>query len=98
MELAFLDDNGAVLAVAFKNENNIIKEAEVDPVTGKTLVARQSELVAMLNRSDMLAIQNATQIRITGRFSTTDAKRYKMYSDYKIKLKIVSDITYENKL
>ena len=98
LELAFLDDNGVVMALAFKNENNIIKEAEVDPVTGKTLVARQSELVAMLNRSDMLAIQNATQIRITGRFSTTDAKRYKMYSDYKIKLKIVSDITYENKL
>jgi hypothetical protein len=98
LELTFLDDNGVIMATAFKGENNSIEEAETDPITGKTSSARQSELVAKLSRSDMLAIQNATQIRITGCFSTTDAKRYKMYSDYRIKLKIVSDITYENKL
>ena len=98
IELEFLADNGAVLTTVFKNGNNVIREAEVDNVSGKTIKPMSSELLAILSREDMRAMQNATQVRVSAHFYTKDAKRYKMYSDYGISLKIISDVIYENKL
>ena len=98
LELEFLTDDGEVLATVFKNKNNVIKDAEVDNVSGKTVSPMSSELVAILSREDMRAMQNATQVRVIAHFYTKDAKRYKMYSDYGISLKITSDVIYENKL
>jgi hypothetical protein len=98
IELEFLADNGAVLTTVFKNGNNVIREAEVDNVSGKTIKPMSSELLAILSREDMRAMQNATQVRVSAHFYTKDAKRYKMYSDYGISLKIIYDVIYENKL
>jgi hypothetical protein len=98
LEIDFLDANGVVVASVFKNKNNIMSAAELNSTTGKTTGSLESELTATFSRSELAAIKYADTIRVKSKLSTKDAKRYKMFTDYSIEVKIASEIVYENKL
>jgi hypothetical protein len=97
LNLEFLDNNGTVLASAFDDANNIMAAAEVNEATGKTEGSVKSELSISLTREEMTTIQNASNVRVNVVFNTKEAKRYKMFTDYSVDVKVVANITYENK-
>ena len=96
IKLEFLDDEGAVLTTLFNNKTNYLAAAEVDPVSGKVANGVDSELITEVSETQMASLKNASQIRITSKLNTKDAARYKMYSDYTIELKIITDLVYES--
>ena len=98
MELEFLDASGSLISKAFNGANNIMMAAEVDENTGKTALPAESTLEITFTKTEMAALQNATEVRIIAQFDTKDAQRYQMYSDYGINVNISTQITYENKL
>jgi hypothetical protein len=98
VELEFLDSNGDLITRAFNGVNNTMDGAEVNDVTGKTVVPAESELIIELSRDEIFRLQNAKGVRIIAQFDTKDAQRHQMYSDYSIDVKISTEITYENKL
>jgi hypothetical protein len=98
LELEFLDASENSIANLFTEGENIMLAAEVDPTSGKVDTPMESELRATIDAGLMLALRDAKYVRIKTMFNTKDASRYKMYDDYKIDLKLITEITYESKL
>ena len=82
----------------FLDGSDKIESAEVDPLTGKTVGSKESTLKASLTREQVALLKSATSVSMKATFNTEDAKRFNMYPDYSIDLKLISDIVYENKL
>ncbi|MDA8886094.1 hypothetical protein N8368_03185 [Bacteroidia bacterium] len=98
VNLEFLTEDGTVIASGFDSTDNVMSAAEVDEVSGKSVLPSESEINIKLFREEMAQIQNASQVRINVQFDTKDARRYKMFTDYGVSVKIVADIIYENRL
>jgi len=98
MSLTFSDDDGNILFSKTPDENAKMAAAEVDASTGKTVLPAESELIVSLNRTEMELFKMSSGININAFFNTKDAKRFKMFSDYEIDLKLGTNFIYENKL
>ena len=97
IELEFLDGSGNVLTTLFADGNSTVAAAEVDPVTEKTAAAVESSLETTVTRPQMALLKNATDVNVKITLDTKDNTRYKLFSDYGIKVQISTEVVYENK-
>ena len=98
IELEFLDGSGKVLTTLFADGNSTVAAAEVDPITEKTAVAAESSLETTVTRPQMVLLKNATDVNVKITLDTKDNTRYKLFSDYGIKVQLSTEVVYENKL
>lgn len=98
LDLEFITPYGDVITPSFSNNNNLILGAVTDPQTGKSAEASESELTISLTREQVIQLQDANQVGIKIRLNTKDARRYSMFVDYGISVKIIGDVIYENKI
>lgn len=98
IELEFVDGSGNVLTTLFADGNNTLAAAEVDPATEKTAAAVESSLETTVTRPQMVLLKNATDVNVKITLDTKDNTRYKLFSDYGIKVQLSTEVVYENKL
>jgi hypothetical protein len=98
IELEFLDGSGNVLTTLFADGNSTVAAAEVDPITEKTAAAVESSLETTVTRPQMVLLKNATDVNVKVTLDTKDNTRYKLFSDYGIKVQLSTEVVYENKL
>ncbi|MGB0849640.1 MAG: hypothetical protein ACPGTP_00210 [Bacteroidia bacterium] len=98
VNISFLDGEGDEVSKGFIDDSKTMFAAEVDEISGKTVGGMESELVLELNREQMVLLKNTKVMKINVILDTKDARRYKMYSDYSIDVKVIADIIYENKI
>ncbi|MFB1003919.1 MAG: hypothetical protein QMC70_07275, partial [Bacteroidia bacterium] len=96
--LNFVDNLGTILFTKTLNGDNKMAAAEVDAATGKTVAPAESELTIALSRNEMELFKRSDSIDLNVFFNTKEAKRFKMFSDYEIDLKLGTNFIYENKL
>lgn len=96
LSLEFLDENNAVLKTIFNSPDYTIKAGQIDATSAKVTEGTLSDLEFELSRDEMQMLRNANQIRITAVFNTDGAKRYALYNEYKIDLKLIADFVYEH--
>lgn len=96
IQLEFLDANDTVLKTYLGTPDDLIKSGTIDAQTNKVSQSAESELEFLLNSTDVQTLRSAEYIRMTVVFNTPEAKRYKIYDDYKIDLKLIGDFIYEN--
>lgn len=98
LTLNFVDNLGTTLFTKTLNRDNKMAAAEVDDATGKTVAPAESELTIALSRNEMELFKRSDSIDLNVFFDTKEAKRFKMFSDYEIDLKLGTNFIYENKL
>ncbi|MDG2454949.1 MAG: hypothetical protein P8N47_03990 [Bacteroidia bacterium] len=98
LSLDFVDEQGRIVLTKTINGENMMAAAEVDATTGKTVAPAESEVIIALNRNEMDLFKVSDGIDFNVFFNTKEAKRYKMYSDYEIDIKLGTNFTYENQL
>ncbi len=98
LEMEFLDESDNVLTTLFRNTNNTLTAAELDPLIDKVSLPVESELTTTLSSSEILIIQNAAKVNIVARFNTESAQRFNLLADYKVDLKLISEVVYEGNL
>lgn len=98
VNISFLDEDGDVVSQGFGEDSKTMYAAEVDEISGKSAGSMESELVLELNREQMILLKNSKVMKINVVLDTKEARRYKMYSDYTIGVKVIADIIYENKI
>jgi hypothetical protein len=98
LSLDFVDEQGRIVLTKTINGENKMAAAEVDATTGKTVAPAESEVIIALNRNEMDLFKVSDGIDFNVFFNTKEAKRYKMYSDYEIDIKLGTNFTYENQL
>lgn len=98
MTMNFVDASGSILFTKILNGDNKMAAAEVDATTGKTVIPAESQLTIALDRTEMGLFKIADSIEMNVFFDTKEAKRFKMFSDYSIDLKLGTNFIYENKL
>jgi hypothetical protein len=98
IELEFLDGSGNVLTTLFADGNSTAAAAEVDPITEKTAAAVESSLETTVTRPQVVLLKNATDVNVKITLDTKDNTRYKLFSDYGIKVQLSTEVVYENKL
>lgn len=91
----FVDENGNVVT-SVSDQSNVINAAEIDPISGKTIGSSESELSLKLSSEEFSEIRNrAIKAVLKPYFNSTDAKRSTLFSDYKLGLKVIANVTYE---
>ncbi len=98
VELEFLDENENLLLTLFTAGSNLIEAAEEDPLAGKVTEKMESEISTVIDPAKMQILRDAAYVRIKTMFDTEDAARFRIYDDYDIDLKLITEITYESKL
>ena len=98
LKMVFKDEAGEQLFELFRDESYEMVAAEVDPLSGKTKIPVESELFATLSREECSQLPYARSVELMVYLNTEDAKRYSMFSDYSIKVKLITDFIYENSL
>ncbi len=94
--LKFKNTQGITLFSKTIEDNQKMAAAEIDPITGKTLTPAESEIVIALNQNEMNLLRMSESVDVNVIFSTEDAKRFKMFNDYTIYLKLGANFIYEN--
>lgn len=96
LELEFLDEMDSVLFVGLDPAQALVAAAAVDPLSGKTGLAENSEIVMELTAEELILLRSAKKLRIKVIFNTEQANRYALFSDYTMDLKLRSQFVYEN--
>ena len=96
VKLEFLDEQDSILKSYFNSLDDLIKEGIIDASTEKVINAQRSSLEIHLSPSDIILLKSATKVRITAMFNTPGTKRYKIFEDYSINMKLIADFVYEN--
>ena len=96
MVVDFLDDQDRVLLSLFDGEE--VLSADLMPGQDTTAGPKLSRIEANVTAQDMDAIRNCTKVRIRAQFDSPDANRHTIYSNYRIKARLIGDFIYEQRL
>jgi len=96
LALVFKDKDGDFLFAQSSTDN--MAAAQASSTSSHTDTPAQSTLELPLSRAETELLKQAKEVEITATFDTEDAKRYQMFSDYTIDLKLITDFIYENNL
>jgi hypothetical protein len=91
-ELAFLDDNDSTLFRIFDN-TEVAAPGEI--VDDKVVNKVKSVIKTTVSREDMQRLSQVTKVIVRGRLNTTNSLRYPIYQEYKIDVKLLADMIYE---
>jgi hypothetical protein len=98
VKLVFSDEQGNEILELFSDTAALMTAAEVDPLTERSISPSQNEIVTTVSRVNMANLQNASQVMVYVRLDTKDAKRYKMFADYKVGVQLMAQVVYASKL
>lgn len=96
--MTFFDENDKQLFELFNDPANIMKAAEVNPVTNKTEGSVDSELYTQLSRLECSLLPQVRKVELKITLNSKDAKRHPMFDDYTINAQLITDFIYENQL
>lgn len=94
--LEFMDADSGVLKTYLGTMDDVISAATVDAQSNMVVEPAESELEFILSEVDVSTLRTAQNIRMTVVFNTPESKRYKIYDNYNINLKLIGDFVYEN--
>ncbi len=94
LQMEFLTEDDSVLVQLF-GDGQKVEAADVDPGTGKTTGGRNSYLVAQIDEATMDLLRDAVKIRIRATLDSPEGRSTKIFSDYKLKTKLIADFIYE---
>ncbi len=94
MKLEFLDDEENILLELFADAGEILA-ADVPSGKERTEKPTINYLSAQLGSPEIELLRSATKVRTIATFNTPGTRRYKMFNDYSLDVKLSADFVYE---
>jgi len=94
VKLEFLDEEENVLLELFTNSGEILP-ANVPSDEERTEKPTVNFLTEQLGPPEIQLLRSATKVRTTAVFNTPGTRRYKMFNDYRMDVKLSADFVYE---
>ncbi|MBO6516038.1 MAG: hypothetical protein JJ975_05765 [Bacteroidia bacterium] len=95
--LEFLTETDEVITTLFADGQKV-ESPSVDGTTGRTIESELSWLTADVSETQMDMVRDASKIRIRAVFDTPNGSPNKIFSNYKLKTKLIADFVYEQNL
>ncbi|NUM32867.1 MAG: hypothetical protein HUU47_11170 [Bacteroidetes bacterium] len=95
-DIEFLDNNETLLATLNEPGSILTALPANTDINGLVTNPLTSTLIYEIPSAKMMIIKKAAKIRIKTSFKTIEGKRFKIYSNYKLKVKLKGNFIYEN--